>query len=136
MFLIMGIQEGQKKLRFDQVEICRCCRQYGHVSVYMYYTYFMLFFIPLFKWNKRYMAVMDCCGATAQLDEQTGRAIALGQVVSIDFGRFRFTHGGWESGWENGSDSWGNHTKTCRYCGFQTSEDFQYCPKCGRTFEG
>lgn len=32
MFLIMGISSGEKKLQFDQLEICRFCGRYGHVE--------------------------------------------------------------------------------------------------------
>ncbi|MEI3186501.1 MAG: hypothetical protein V8S27_00225 [Lachnospiraceae bacterium] len=50
MFFIMGISQGEKKLNFDQTIMCNHCGQYGHLEVYMIYSYLSLFFIPIFKW--------------------------------------------------------------------------------------
>ena len=118
MFFIMGISDGEKQLSFDQTEICACCGKYGHICVYMTYTYFMFFFIPLFKWNKRYFVKMDCCGSTCELDPELGRAIAHGDVTYLDPSQLHFRNQT-------------NGVKHCSYCGYTTTEDFQYCPKCG-----
>ncbi|SDB49973.1 zinc ribbon domain-containing protein [Butyrivibrio sp. INlla16] len=130
MFLIMGIEDGSKELGFDQLIICKCCGRYGHMHVYMYYTYFMLFFIPIFKWNKRYVAVMDCCGASCELDSETGKAIANGSITYLDPDRMNFSGGGHSS-----SYGYGSTHKVCRNCGYSTDEDFEFCPKCGRRFD-
>ena len=51
MFFIMGISNGEKKLAFDQLEICNCCGKYGHLEVYMTYMFFSFFFISDFNIN-------------------------------------------------------------------------------------
>jgi len=119
MFFIMGISNGEKKLTFDQLEICNCCGKYGHLEVYMTYMFFSFFFIPLFKWNRHYYVRMNCCNATTEISADLGKAIARGEVKKIPLDTLHF--GRYE-----------NHMKHCSYCGFTTEEDFQYCPKCGR----
>ncbi|SHJ47644.1 zinc-ribbon family protein [Dethiosulfatibacter aminovorans DSM 17477] len=122
MFFIMGISQKEKKLDFQQLAICSCCGRYGQVEVYMTYTYFMFFFIPLFKWNKRYFVRMACCGETAMLDDDTGAAIASGENANIDLDKLSFSCGL-------------KQFKRCSNCGFSTSEDFKFCPECGHPFE-
>jgi len=118
MFFIMGISSKEKKLDFDQMEICSCCGRYGHIEVYMTYMYFSLFFIPLIKWNRRYFVRMTCCNAACEISSQLGKDIAEGKVKHIDLSDLHFTEGN-------------SQYKRCSNCGYTTTEDFQYCPKCG-----
>jgi hypothetical protein len=119
MFLIMGINQKEKKLFFDQLMICKCCGKYGHVEIFVRYSYFMLFFIPIIKWDKHYYARMNCCGSTCEIDHELGKAIEQGRVSEINEDSLNFAHR--ES-----------NVRHCAYCGFTTMEDFQFCPKCGR----
>jgi hypothetical protein len=119
MFFIMGISQKEKKLNFDQLIVCKCCGRYGHIEVYMTYTYLMLFFIPVFQWNKHYYARMNCCGSACELNPELGRAIIKGEVTSLDPDNLGFTCSG-------------SRTRHCDYCGFTTSEDYQFCPRCGK----
>ncbi|KAB1439597.1 zinc ribbon domain-containing protein [Candidatus Galacturonibacter soehngenii] len=119
MFLIMGISQAEKMLNFNQLTVCKCCGKYGRVEVFMNYTYFMLFFIPILKWNKQYFVKMNCCGSSCEISKELGKAIELGQVSEINLTELSFY-------------AKENSVKHCEYCGFTTSEDFQFCPKCGR----
>ena len=96
MIFIGGISQGQKILDYVKTVICDRCGGYGRYQVYMTYMYFSFFFIPLFKWNKRFYVKMSCCDA-----------------VYYDSGTYK---------------TW----KKCGNCGYETEEDFEYCPKCGR----
>lgn len=121
MFLIFGISQKEKRLVFDQLIVCKCCGKYGHADVFMTYTYFMFFFIPLFKWSKRYYIRMRCCGATTEIDKELGKAIEQGTVTEINFDKIHFAH------------QQENQIKHCNYCGFTSTEaDYEYCPKCGK----
>lgn len=121
MFFIMGISQKEKKLNFDQLMICKCCGKYGHIEVFMTYTYFMFFFIPIIKWNKRYFIRMSCCSSTTELLSELGKKIEQGQAVSLDSENLNFGH-------------YETRMKFCSNCGFTTTEDFQFCPKCGKSF--
>ena len=121
MFFIMGIDQGRKQLLFDQLMICKCCQRYGHIQVFITYTCLSLFFIPVFKWGKRYQVQMSCCNAVCELDPELGKAIERGEVTRLDEDILKFHHQE-------------HHGKQCGNCGYYTTEDFTYCPKCGKSF--
>lgn len=121
MFLIMGVSNGEKQLMFDQSIICSCCSHFGRLQVMVSYMFFSLFFIPIFKWSKRYYVKTTCCGAIAELDKETGHSIERGGMTALDLGTLHF------------SCPYGS-TKRCTVCGYETSDDFLYCPKCGHPF--
>lgn len=118
MFLIMGISQKEKKLLFDQLIICKNCGKYGHIEVFLTYSYFMLFFIPIIKWNKHYYARMSCCNISCELNPELGKAIEKGEVSSLNQDTLHFFNTG-------------HYEKHCLNCGFSTTEDFQFCPRCG-----
>lgn len=178
MFFMIGMLPGQKRLNFQQMAVCSCCGQYGQVEVYMTYMSLLLFFLPIFHWQKRYFVRMSCCGAVAEIDPRLGRDIARGHVTEIDLSRLSFQCGGTDdfsaySGWsgttgrsnpyngwddgtagradpyngwraggrddenrssgENSTSRLPDHSlKRCPSCGYETTEDFQFCPKCGQ----
>lgn len=120
MFFIMGISDGQKELNYDNygMNICKSCGAYSRYTVFMTYMCLSLFFIPTFKWGKKYYVKSSCCNSIFELDEEKGKAIARDENVRItdeDLTIFRKN----------------NRQKRCRNCEFETSEDFDFCPKCG-----
>lgn len=120
MFLIMGVSNGEKLLNYNQNLICPHCGRLTNITVYMTYMSFYLFFIPIFKWNRKYYIRTNCCGADAELDPNVGKAIARGEDVYIKAENLYFY------------DSYSyNMPKCCSKCGYTTMEDFQFCPKCG-----
>ena len=125
MFFIMGIDPRHKALEYNNsVFICERCGQYGRYEVFMTYMCFSLFFIPIIKWNKKYIVRTTCCNGQYELDPAIGQAIARGDDVQILPEHLTAI----------GNDRQSNY-KRCNACGFATEEDFQYCPKCGNMFE-
>ena len=123
MFFMMGITDGRKDLNFTQTIICNICDRYGRYNVFMTYTVLSLFFIPCFKWNKHYYVQTSCCGTIYELDPEIGKAIARGEQAEIRPEHLsRVNRGGY------------SYRKHCSRCGYETSEDFEYCPKCGNRF--
>lgn len=118
MFFIMGVSQGQKKLDFDQLIVCRRCGRYGHLEVYMTYTYLSLFFIPVFKWGKHYIVRTGCCDAAVEIQPELGRQIARGEVTSLPEDIVPETR------------NIAGDRRRCGNCGFETEEDYQFCPKC------
>ena len=124
MFFIMGITDGRKDLNFTQTIICNICGRYGRYNVFMTYTVLSLFFIPCFKWNKHYYVQTSCCGTVYELNPEIGKAIARGEQVEIRPEHLSHIN---QSGYSY-------NRKHCSCCGYETSEDFEYCPKCGNRF--
>ena len=126
MFFMMGITPGRKDLDFNQTIVCPDCGGYGRYNVFMTYMVLSLFFIPIFKWNKHYYVQSSCCHRIYELDLEAGKRIARGEPVEIDpedlqdikmeFNDYRV------------------YKSRCENCNFETAEDFDFCPKCGRRF--
>ena len=124
MFFMMGITDGRKELDYNQTEICGVCGRYGRFQVFMTYTVLSLFFIPCFKWNRRYYVQTSCCNTLYELDREIGRRIERGEAVRILPEHLQKV-GNDRSGYRNGV------YKRCPNCGYETTEDFVFCPKCG-----
>ena len=83
MFFIGGITQGTKELVYNAAAmICGRCGGYGRYQVFMTYMCLSFFFIPIFKWGRKYYVLV----------------------------------------------------KRCSNCGYETKENFDYCPKCGKRF--
>ena len=119
MFFMIGVTDGRKDLEYSRMVVCDACGAYGRYRVFMTYMSLLLFFIPVFKWNKKFYVESSCCGSLFQLNEEIGRRIAAGEDVEILPEHLTPVHG--------------RTSKRCA-CGYTTMEDFGFCPKCGRKF--
>ena len=128
MIFIGGISQRRIILDYVRTVICGCCGRYGRYEVIMTYTYFSFFFLPLFKWNRQFYVRLTCCGAVYSLDKDGGQKILAGQDVEIRPEDLTLVQGG------DGSGTYGRMKKHCSRCGYETFEDFEYCPKCGERF--
>ena len=119
---MMGIMPGRRDFDFNQMITCPICGAYGSYRVFVTYTVLSLFFIPCFKWGKRYYVQTTCCNTVYELDPEVGKRIAHGEDVTIrqeDLTRVM---------------DQGYSVKKCKNCGYSTDEDFEFCPKCGNRF--
>lgn len=148
MIFIGGISSGMKQIEYMKTVICSRCGAYGRYQVYMTYMYFSFFFIPLFKWNRRYYVKMSCCGAVYELDPEVGQKLLRGMDVEIREADLTLCRDGSGNPWEQGQSA--GHTygeqgqggclpehlgKRCPECGYEAADDFAYCPKCGCKLE-
>lgn len=122
MFFMMGITDSSKEFDFNQTIICDICGKYGSFKVFMTYTVLSLFFIPCIKWNKRFYVRTSCCNTLYELDPEVGKKIAKGEEVKILPEHLRKIETGYGT------------YKKCSNCGYETNEDFEFCPKCGNKF--
>lgn len=120
MFFVFGISTKEKEIDFTQTIICPGCGSYGRLEVFMTYTYFSLFFIPIFKWNKKYYVRSTCCGSLFTINEDLGKSIENGQRNRIE-----------ESDLHPININY-NKERVCPTCNYSINNDFEYCPKCGR----
>ena len=119
MFFILGVQQEARELDFDQTVICPCCGRFGHLRIVRVCTVLSLFFLPVLRWGRRYEARMGCCGAACPLPEALGRDVERGRVTALNLSDLPFT---------------GRGPRRCRRCGYETGEDFDFCPRCGTRF--
>lgn len=126
MFFICGTGQGKKMIDFAKTVICNLCGGYGRYQVFMTYSYFSIFFIPVMKWNRHYYVQMSCCNALYELDPEKGKRLRRKESVDISENELTLV----QSGHRNAQ--WGQ--KSCSSCGYETTEDFEYCPKCGKRF--
>ena len=122
MFLMIGISQGRKDLDHEQLVICTQCGKYGRYQVFMTFTQLLLFLIPCFRWGKKYYVQMSCCGTVYELNPDIGERIARGEKVEIGHADLRLAGGGTST----------RMVRRCASCGYQTEEDFDFCPKCGK----
>ena len=120
MFFIGGISNKEKKLNYIQSIACSRCDTFGRMEVYMTYMYFSIFFIPIFKWNKKYFVKNTCCNSIYILDNEIGLKISKGDNVLISQNNLKLV------------DYKQPTVNRCYNCGYICNEDFQYCPKCGQ----
>ena len=117
----MGISNGQKGLNYYPVglNICKSCGAYCRYRVYCTYMSFTIFFIPLFKWSKRYLVECLNCGTISILNNEIGKKIEHGEQITLLSDDFESTY------------FYNNHNKCCNSCGYIADSDFSCCPKCG-----
>lgn len=128
MIFIGGISSGTKVIEYVKTVICSHCGSYGRYQVYMTYMYFSFFFIPLFKWNKRFYVKMSCCGTVYELDQELGKRLLRGEQAEITERDLTLVQAGNKPYYGSAG------AKVCENCRYETTEDFEFCPKCGRRF--
>lgn len=117
MFFIFGMSTKEKEIDFSQTIVCSNCGSYGRYQAFMTYSYFSLFFIPLFKWNKKYYIRSTCCDSLYSIDKDLGQDIESGQRTNISESDLHPINI--------------NRSIVCNNCNYPIEEDFEYCPKCG-----
>lgn len=120
MFFIGGIATGRKDFPFRQTIICPKCGRLSSISVFMVYTYFSFFFIPLFKWGKKYFAASNCCNAIFSIDPALGRTLEQGEQIELRPEDLSLV----------GMDA--SQAVHCADCGYLLSPEYEFCPKCGK----
>lgn len=129
MFFIGGITQGSKEILYRAAAfVCDRCGRYGRYEVFMTYMCLSLFFIPVLKWNRRYYVKTSCCKTVYALDEEIGKRLARGEDLEIRPEHLTLVSDGHEE------PAWDVPVKRCPDCGYETKENFEFCPKCGRRF--
>ena len=121
MFFVIGINQGKKELDYSAVISCPFCHSYGKAHLVAVYSQLLLFFIPTFKWGKKYYLKMDCCGAVYELDQEKGKQIENGFSADISVDDLKLV--------QRGSDV---SLMYCVNCGREIDSSFEYCPFCGK----
>lgn len=118
MFFIFGISSKEKDIDFNQSIVCESCGSYGRLNIFMTYSYFSLFFIPIFKWNKKYYVRKSCCGSLYSIDKELGKDIEKGRIKNIEESDLKPINI--------------NNKNTCWNCKYPLEREYEFCPKCGK----
>ncbi len=119
MFFFLAVTSGKKELGLRRCGYFPCCGIRGAPApVVCTFERFILFFLPLFRFGKRYFVSCPDCGAVYEIDPREGRRIEQDPYASIDPSRIRLV-------------SKGNRTRYCTKCGAPVSPGDRFCPKCG-----
>ena len=121
MFFIAGIYPKREELDYYEPIMCSCCTKYGRFEAYVEYSVLSLFFIPLFKFNKKYYARTTCCNSLYLItNKEKGLMMERGQGHNVFLKDTDIT-----------LINKGICENTCSNCGFNVSEEHKYCPNCG-----
>ncbi len=119
MFFIVGITSGTTNLGFRVCGYFSCCSLRKQTAmVTCVYRQFTFFFLPLFRFGKRYFVSCPNCGAVYEIDREEGKRIERDPAAVINPDRI-FRVAGQHSG------------RFCPNCGKQVNPDCRFCPYCG-----
>jgi hypothetical protein len=120
MFFVafFGIQDKEKHLGPYNNIICPSCERLASYEIYKSYRYFHMFFIPIFRWNVKYLVKTSCCGRIYELDPAVGKEFEKNPNTEIKKENLRQVN---------------NYLplKYCSNCRTDVPSDFKYCPYCG-----
>lgn len=132
MIFIGGISSAVKQLNYVRTVICGRCGRYGRYRVFMTYTYFSLFFLPVFKWNRCFYVEMSCCGSVYELDYELGMRLLRGEEAEIREEDLTFVRAGTGGADISLPEREPAEERVCPGCGREVEEEYSYCPYCGR----
>lgn len=114
---IFGVENKSKIVNEIDTGHCFACRNYGKYIIEKNYTYFHFFFIPLFKWNTKYILKTTCCNKVYLLNALIGEKIEKGENVLIFHSDLELIYD--------------YSFEYCPKCNRKIERDFIYCPYCG-----
>jgi hypothetical protein len=118
-FFIAGVNTKAKDIGNVPNSICPSCGAYANMYVSVLFEALSLFFVPVFKWNRRYLVTLPCCGAVYELDQEEGRAFERGEINTINPGRMHKVSG------------CSARPGVCPQCGAALPPGARFCSQCG-----
>jgi len=121
MFFIAGVNNKREQLDYYEPILCDSCLKYGRFEAYIEFNEFSLFFVPLFKFGKKFYARTTCCNSLYLItNKEKGLMMERGQGhnVFLEDKDVKLLQEG----------ICGN---TCPKCCCQVSEEHNFCPNCG-----
>jgi hypothetical protein len=123
---IFGVEDKQKEVRTIRNLSCKNCDGFSGLTLFKQYTFFYLFFIPIFKWNIRYYLLCNTCNILYQISTEKGIRAEQGDDTAITY---------WDLKSEEIQYSEDYHYNKCKNCGKVIDVKFDYCPYCGKKRE-
>ena len=121
MFLLFFVDKKQFNIPFEQGEIFHNhCGKYGRMQLFYIANVFRLFFIPLFKYHKRYFVRMSCCGEVYEVEAKLAKKVKRRKKLSLALDELIDLNDYRQLG-----------QKVCSSCGYIIKEKDKFCSQCG-----
>lgn len=121
---IFGVQDKQKEIKTINNLSCKNCDGISSLTLFKVYSYFHIFFIPLFRWNERYYLVCNRCNTLYEIPLEKGVRVEQGEENVITY---------WDL---KPLEKYNNYvTYRCENCHREVEPHFEYCPYCGKKRE-
>jgi len=118
MFLIFGFTNGVSNIGLRKCSFFSCCGNSGVTTgVTCTFQQFTLFFIPIFRFSKRYFITCPNCGTVYELTKDEGRRIVRDVTAEINPDNLFIVQAA--------------NKKTCPNCKCSVDPRSRYCPNCG-----
>lgn len=115
---IFGIDQKNKSLCTYNNTICPACGALTRFEIFKTYSYFHMFFVPVFRWSIKYYLKSVCCDNLFELEKFVGQEIEKGnnpEIKSEHLHPINQRHA----------------YKYCRSCQASFESSYSYCPYCG-----
>lgn len=118
MFFIIGIDSGSKSLGVRMCRTFSCCGSFGVMgSLTCTFQVFTLFFLPIFRFGKRYFITCPNCGAVYEIAKPEGQRLEHNPAAEVDPSQMYPVQG--------------SSHKTCPTCRSAVDLNARFCPNCG-----
>lgn len=128
---IFGVEDKQKEVKTIKNLSCKNCDGFSGLTLLKQYTFFHLFFIPLFKWNIRYYLICNTCNTLYEISKEKGMRVEKGEDNAITYWDLKPLESQYFNGY--GYNNYNNYK--CKNCGRVIETHFEYCPYCGKKKE-
>lgn len=119
MFFFFAITSDTREIGRRLCRYFPCCGANGAIAAVTCVSQrLILFFIPLFRFGKRYFISCPNCGAVYEISKEEGRRLEHDPAAEVDPNQiYRMV---------------GRTVHYCPNCGAPVGPDSRYCPRCGR----
>ncbi len=118
MFFIIGVSGGSKDLGTRRCRLFNCCGSaVTMAAVVCTFQQFTLFFIPIFRFGKRYFITCPNCGTVYEMTKEEGKRIEKDYSAEVDPSQMYAVQGA-------------SH-KVCPNCRNAIDPNARFCPNCG-----
>lgn len=125
---IFGIEDKQKEIRKLENLSCRDCNTTSSMILVKRYSFFHIFFLPLFRWNEQYYVICRECNRVYEIPKEKGKQAENGNESEITYWDLKLVE-------YEGFGSYRTIENKCRNCGRTIEPQFKYCPYCGEKGE-
>lgn len=123
---IFGIDQKQKQIKTVTGSLCKNCNGYSGYTLIKYYSFFHIFFIPIFKWNIKYYLICNDCKTVYEIPKEKG-------IIAEQEDAYEFTYWDLKAVDEGYTENFIEYK--CKNCGRHIEAGFTYCPYCGKKLD-